>query len=235
MRESIDAALSRTNSSSGIHDTRSRTGAIHSSNGISGASPLNSSGPRRSSVSWGRLSFSDGKPTVVSHSGIDTNFPSSEYLRPWYLQRRERACPSPSTTIAPRWVQTFDRQRTVPSSSEVRTRGSFRHPSRSVNGETRPGAFTRAPSPIHCQLRAKTRSFCSSKYSGSEYTRAGSVDARRMSLSISKSRVLMILLKLAQSAVRLRPPIPVELPDVPDLADLVEVELRRDQLVAVPR
>ena len=40
---------SRANWSSGMKETRSRTGAIHSSNGISGASPLKSSGPNRSS------------------------------------------------------------------------------------------------------------------------------------------------------------------------------------------
>src|SRR5450759_2325204 len=41
-------------------------------------------------------------------------------------------------------------------------------------------------------------------------------------------------LELAQPRVRLGSPVAVELPHVPDLANLVEVELRRNQLVAIP-
>src|SRR5688500_11974738 len=39
--------------------------------------------------------------------------------------------------------------------------------------------------------------------------------------------------ELTQSAVSLRPAVPVELPHVPNLSDLVEIELRRDKLVLI--
>src|SRR5688572_1020626 len=42
-------------------------------------------------------------------------------------------------------------------------------------------------------------------------------------------------LQLDQSAVRFRPTIAEELPDVPHLSNLVEVQFRRDELVAIAR
>src|SRR5947199_118227 len=79
---SSDVEPSRMKASRGMNDPRSRTGAIHSSKDISGARPVNSNGPSFWRGKFGRLSFSDGNPTVVSNSGIETNFPSSANRRP---------------------------------------------------------------------------------------------------------------------------------------------------------
>ncbi len=49
----------------------------------------------------------------------------------------------------------------------------------------RPAAFTREASAAYCQVRAKTRTCCSVKYAGLEYTPAGRVDDSRMSSSMS--------------------------------------------------
>jgi hypothetical protein len=40
--------------------------------------------------------------------------------------------------------------------------------------------------------------------------------------------------QLAQPAISLRAPVPVELPHVPDLANLIQIQLGGDQLVPVP-
>src|SRR6185312_1170176 len=51
----------------------------------------------------------------------------------------------------------------------------------------------------------------------------------------ARSRIRMTALELRQPPICLRPTIAEELPDIPDLANLVEVELGGDQLGLVPR
>ena len=66
---------------------------------------------------------------------------------------------TPSTTKAPRWVQTLERQHSSSLSSLVSKSGSERQPSRSLKGKTCPGALIVVASGTNCQVLAKMVSF----------------------------------------------------------------------------
>ena len=71
------------------------------------------------------------------------------------------------TSRLPRWVQTLDRPLNVPAKSRASSSGSSRQPGSIWRGDSEPGRATSTVSPIHCQLRANTRSFTRSKVAAS--------------------------------------------------------------------